>query len=198
MPPERRAKKFSLVNANFFGSLRLLASNAQLAGLATAQFFYMIAHNVYPAVFVWFTMYRYGWQEGTNGLALAATGVCSIIVQGGLVGPVVKALGARRALIVGLLFGITGFLIYGIGPGDISVWIAIPIGALWGFYGPAAQTLMTQHVSPTQQGQLQGALGSLMGIAAIISPPLYTNVFAAAIEWKSKVPANFGSWIIRA
>ena len=101
----------------------------------------------------------------------------------------VKALGARRSLIVGLLFGITGFLIYAIGPTDISVWIAIPIAALWGFYGPAAQTLMTQHVGPSQQGQLQGALGSLMGIASIISPPLYTNVFAAAIEWKSKVPS---------
>jgi DHA1 family tetracycline resistance protein-like MFS transporter len=94
----------------------------------------------------------------------------------------VKFLGVRRSVIVGLLFGITAFAIYAIGPTDKSVWIAIPIAALWGFYNPAAQTLMTQQVNPSQQGQLQGALGSLMGIAAIISPPLYTNVFATAID----------------
>jgi len=189
LPPERRSKTLSFDNAHFFGSMRLLMSNPRLMGLAVAQFFYMVGHNVYPAVFVWFTMYRYGWNEATNGLALAATGAASIIVQGGLVGPVVKALGARRSIIVGLSFGITAFLIYAIGPTDISVWIAIPIGALWGFYGPAAQTLMTQSVSATEQGRLQGALGSLMGIASIIAPPLYTTAFALAIEHKNALPA---------
>jgi len=190
LPPERRSKTLSFANANFLGSMRLLTSNVRLAGLAVAQFFYMVAHNVYPAVFVWFTMYRYGWSEATNGLALAATGVASIIVQGGLVGPVVRTLGARRSIITGLSCGIAAFLIYAVGPTETSVWIAIPIGALWGFYGPAAQTLMTQSVSPSEQGRLQGALGSLMGIAAMIAPPLYTNVFAFAVEYKNAVPAT--------
>lgn len=182
LPPERRTKHFTFANANFLASLRLLGSNFQLAGLGAAHFFYAIAHNVYPAVFIWFTMYRYGWSETTNGLALAATGISSVVVQAGLIGPVVKRLGHKHSMIAGLSFGIIGFLIYAIGPTDISVWIAIPIAALWGFYTPAAQTVMTQRVDPSQQGQLQGALGALMGIAAIISPPLYTNVFALSIE----------------
>lgn len=182
LPPERRTKRFTFANANFLASLRLLGSNIQLAGLGAAHFFYAIAHNVYPAVFIWFTMYRYGWSETTNGLALAATGISSVVVQAGLIGPVVKRLGHKHSMIAGLSFGIIGFLIYAIGPTDISVWIAIPIAALWGFYTPAAQTVMTQRVDPSQQGQLQGALGALMGIAAIISPPLYTNVFALSIE----------------
>lgn len=186
LPPERRTKHFSLANAHFFASLRLLASNLQLAGLGAAHFFYAVAHNVYPAVFLWFTMYRYGWSETTNGLALALTGVCSIVVQAGLIGPVVKRLGPRRSMITGLGFGIVGFLIYAIGPTDISVWIAIPIAALWGFYTPAAQTVMTQRVDPTTQGQLQGALGALMGIAAIIAPPLYTHVFAFSIDLSTR------------
>ena len=185
LPPERRTKTFSFKNANVIGAFRLLLSNAQLAGLATAHFFYAVAHNVYPAVFIWFTMYRYGWTEAWNGFALAAVGVASIVVQGGLIGPVVKALGPRRSMITGLLFGIAGFMIYAVGPTDITVWIAIPIAALWGFYTPAAQSIMTQRVDATQQGQLQGALGSIMGVAAIVSPPLYTNVFAAAIEHKT-------------
>lgn len=188
LPPERRSKKFSFANANVVGAFRLLGSNVQLAGLATAHFFYAVAHNVYPAVFMWFTMYRYGWTEALNGFALAAVGVASIIVQGGLIGPVVKALGQRRSMMAGLLFGITGFMIYAVGPFDFTVWIAIPIAALWGFYTPAAQSIMTQQVDPTKQGQLQGALGSLMGIAAIVSPPLYTSGFAASIEHKDIAP----------
>jgi DHA1 family tetracycline resistance protein-like MFS transporter len=187
LPRDRRAK-FSLKNAHPLGSLRMLMSNAHLASLATAQFFYMVAHNVYPAVFIWFTTFRYGWDPAKNSWALAATGVMSIVVQGGLVGPVVKALGERRSMIVGLSCGITAFLIYAVGPTDISVWIAIPIGALWGFYGPAAQTLMTQSVSPTEQGRLQGALGSMMGIAMIIAPLLYPQIFAAAIDFNNATP----------
>ena len=188
LPPERRSKHFSLANANPIGAFRLLARNTQLAGLATAQFLYMLGHNVYPAVFVWFTKYRYGWDEAMNGWALALVGVTSIIVQGGLVGPVVKALGERRSILTGLSFGIAGFLIYAFGETSYWVWVAIPVSALWGFYGPAAQTLMTQRVDPSEQGKLQGALGSLMGIASIIAPMLYPNALAFAIEARADAP----------
>lgn len=188
LPPERRSKKFSLVHANPFGAFKLLTSNVQLAGLAVAQFLYMVGHNVYPAVFTWFVMYRHGWDEATIGWSLAAVGATSIVVQGGLIGPVVKALGERRAIIVGLTFGIIAFLIYAFGPTGFWVWVAIPIAALWGFYAPAAQNLMTQRVSPSQQGQLQGALGSLMSIAMIIAPILYPQVFALAIDAKDLAP----------
>ena len=187
LPPERRAK-FTLRNANPFGAFRMLVSNTRLMGLATAQFLYMVGHNIYPAVFVWFAMYRYGWNEAMIGWALALVGVMSIVVQGGLIGPVVKALGERRSMIVGLLFGIVAFLIYAFGETGFWAWVAIPIAALWGFYAPAAQTLMTQEVGPSEQGRLQGALGSLMGIAMIIAPLLYPQVFAAAIDAKHLAP----------
>ena len=184
LPPERRSKTFSLAKANPLSSFKLLSSHPELFGLATAQFLYMIAHNVYPTVFAWFVMYRYGWDQLMIGYALAAVGVTSIIVQGGLTGPVVKALGERRAIIVGLCFGIFGFLIYTFGSTGFWVWVAIPVAALWSFYGPAAQSLMSQRVSPSEQGQLQGALGSMNGISFIIAPILYPQIFAAAIDIK--------------
>jgi DHA1 family tetracycline resistance protein-like MFS transporter len=181
LPPERRMA-FSLFRANPIGSLRLLASNAKIAGLGLANFFYAVGHNVYPAIFSWFAYYRYGRDGKTMGLALAAVGIMSILVNGFLVGPVVKALGTRRSILLGLGFGIVGFLLYAVGPTSAWVWVAIPVAALWGIYGPAAQTVMTQSVDPHMQGQLQGALASLMGLASIISPGLYTQVFAKAID----------------
>lgn len=187
LPVERRAK-FTLSNANPFGAVKLLLSNAQLAGLSLAQFLYMVAHNVYPAVFTFFTTYRYGWDAVMISYALGAVGVASIIVNGFLVGPLVKRLGERRAIVVGLAFGVTAFLMYGFGETGMWVWFAIPVAAIWGLYAPAAQTLMTQRVSASEQGRLQGALGSLMGVAMIIAPLLYPQIFAAAIDLKKTAP----------
>jgi DHA1 family tetracycline resistance protein-like MFS transporter len=135
--------------------------------------------------------YRYGWDSRQNGLALTVSGVAGVLVQAGLAGRVVRRLGSRRAMLVGLGCGITGLLLYGFGPTDRWVWIAIPVAALWGFYGPAAQTVMTQRVAPTQQGQLQGALASVQGITSLIAPPLYTGVFAAAVERTTLLGAPF-------
>jgi DHA1 family tetracycline resistance protein-like MFS transporter len=185
--PQERRMKFSIRRANPIGSFYLLGSNRKVAGLAGANFFYMVGHNVYPAIFVWFAQYRYGWNPRMVGFALMLVGIASIVVNGALVGPIVKVLGTRRSILTGLAFGIIGFLLYAVGPNENWVWVAIPVAALWGIYGPAAQTVMTQSVDPHMQGQLQGALASLMGLASIISPSLYTQVFAKGIDPASPI-----------
>jgi MFS transporter, DHA1 family, tetracycline resistance protein len=54
--------------------------------------------------------------------------------------------------------------------------------ALWGFSGPPVQGLMTRRVAPSQHGQLQGANGSLLGIAELIGPGIFTLTFATFIS----------------
>lgn len=189
LPPEKRSKAFVLSRANPIGSLAFLASHPQMFGLAMAQFLYMVAHNVYPTVFNWFVTYRYEWNEMMISYALAAVGVTSIVVQGGLTGPVVKRLGERQAMMFGLYCGIIGFLIYGFAPTGGWIWLAIPISALWAFYGPAAQSLMSRCVDPSEQGRLQGALASMNGIAFMIAPVLYPQLFAAALDMKDTTGA---------
>jgi DHA1 family tetracycline resistance protein-like MFS transporter len=95
---------------------------------------------------------------------------------------VVKRLGERKALITGLMFGIAGFTIYGAASVPELVWLAIPVMSLWAFYGPSVQGLMSKRVSPSEQGQLQGANASMMGIASLFTPTLYTQVFAYSID----------------
>ena len=189
LPLERRVA-FSLARANPFGAFKFLTQHRELAGLASAQFLYMLGHNVYPSIFNWFAMFRYGWKEATIGIALSFVGVMSAVVQGALIGPVVKALGERKSIFLGLSFGITAFLIYAFAQTSFWVWVAIPIGAMWGFYGPAAQSLMSQRVKPTEQGQLQGALGSMMGVASILSPLIYPTTFAAALDAQKTMPSD--------
>lgn len=104
-----------------------------------------------------------------------------MIVQGGLVRPIVNKLGERRTMILGLVAGAVGFAIYGFAPTGTIFWLGLPIMAFWGLTSPAAQGIMTRSVAPTEQGQLQGAAGSIMGITGIIGPALFTQTLAASI-----------------
>jgi DHA1 family tetracycline resistance protein-like MFS transporter len=113
---------------------------------------------------------------------LALVGVSAMVVQGAGVGPIVKRLGERRALLLGLGCGALGFLIYGAAPTGPLFWIGIPVMALWGIAGAAIQSLTTQLVAPDQQGQLQGATNSVNSIAQMLGPFLFTLIFAYFIS----------------
>ncbi len=182
LPPERRTKSFDWRKANPVGSINLLRSHPELAGLATINFLWSIAHNVLPAIFVLYTGYRYGWSPGVIGLTMMLTGALSIVVQALLVGPIVKRLGERGALLLGLCAGAIGMAWYG----SASVgWVYLagaPIWALSGLVMPGLQGLMTRRVGPSEQGQLQGANSMINGVAAMIGPALFGLTFAWSLR----------------
>lgn len=180
LPPERRAA-FSWRRANPVGSLKLLRSHPQLVGFAAVHFLYNLAHQSLVSVFVLYAGYRYQWTVTDVGWALAGVGVAFGIVQGGLVGPLVKRFGERRTLIAGLSAGAAGFAIYGLAPTGRLFAFGIPIMAMWGLYGPSAQALMTRRVGAHEQGRLQGALSSVQGMTGIVGPAIFSFTFAAAI-----------------
>ncbi len=95
---------------------------------------------------------------------------------------IVAALGERRTLLFGLGCGTLGFALYAVAPTGYWFWAMMPIAALWGVAGPAAQAIMTHHVDPREQGRLQGAVASLSSIAGILAPTLFTRIFAAVTE----------------
>jgi DHA1 family tetracycline resistance protein-like MFS transporter len=180
LPIARRAR-FAWRRANPFGALALLRSQALLLRLAFVNFLGNLAHAVLPSIGVLYMMYRYGWNESLVGLTLASVGVASIVVQGLVVGPVTRWVGERAALMLGLVFGVGGFLIFALAPTGLIFWLAIPVMALWGLEGPACMALMSRLVGASEQGQLQGANASVTGIANLFGPGLFTLTFAFAI-----------------
>jgi DHA1 family tetracycline resistance protein-like MFS transporter len=158
--------------------LPFLRSCRILAGLQTANFFSQLAHVVLPSTFVLYATYRYGWDVRMVGLTLAIVGLSSMVVQGTAIGPIVKRLGERKALLIGFVFGAIGFFIYGAAPTGLWFCVGIPVMALWGVSGAATQALMTQQVAADQQGQLQGATSSVQSISQMLGPFLFTLTFA--------------------
>ena len=184
LPVEKRAKS-AWHMANPLGSLSLLRSNVELSWLALVNTINYLAHQSLPAVFVLYSEYRYGWTERGVGLALAAIGICAAAVSGGMVGPYVKRFGERSSLLSGLVFGVLGFVGMAFAPKAWAMFAAIPLIALWGVAGPAMQSLMSQHVDPSSQGKLQGAINSLRALTGMIGPLIFTQVFAVAISAKA-------------
>jgi MFS transporter, DHA1 family, tetracycline resistance protein len=179
LPPEKRTPHFDWAHANPLGSLKLLRRYPQVLGLVGVLFLMALAHMVYPTTFVLYADYRFGWGPRMVGYTLALVGVLSAIVQGGLIKKIVGALGERHALLFGLGCGTLGFALYALAPTGYWFWAAMPVAALWGVAGPAAQAMMTHQVDPREQGRLQGAVASLSSVAGIIAPTLFTRTFAA-------------------
>jgi len=184
LPKERRVP-FSWRSANPVGALKLLRSHPLLATLASGFFLMQLAHVVLPSTAVLYMRYRYAWDTRQVGWLLAGVGICSLIVQGGVVKPAVKLLKERGALLTGLAFGAAGFIVYGAASTGVFFWVGVPVMALWSIATPSLQTIMTQSVAPTEQGRLQGALASLTGLASLIGPTIFTQTFAASVGDKS-------------
>ena len=189
LTPEKRQGRLAWKNANPIGALRLLRSHAELLGLASVNFLGYLAHEIYATVWILYVMYRFGWDQRMIGMALAVVGVCSIVCSAVLVGPIVARLGERRALLTGLLFATAGFVIYGTAGSSITFLAAIAISSLWSLAGPTSQSLMTRRVSSAEQGELQGAIASLRGIAMIIGPQIFASTFAYFISHDHHIPS---------
>jgi MFS transporter, DHA1 family, tetracycline resistance protein len=196
LPPERRSPRFDWSHANPLGALRLLRAYPQVFGLAAVVFLANLAHYVYPSIFVLFAGYLYGWGPHEVSWVLALVGVCSIVVNALLVGRIVRVLGERRALLLGLGCGVAGFAIYGVAGSGVVFLLGVPISALWGVAGPAAQALITRQVGAQVQGRIQGALMSLVSLAGIAGPLLFANVFAWFIGRQAPAHLPGAPWLL--
>ena len=169
--------------ANPWGAMRLLLRNRRLLGLATVSFLDSLALISLPATFVLYATHKFGWSDQTVGWAFASTGIGLAIAHALVTGPVVRLFGERGTLVGGLLLGTVGFSLYGVSWDSWVIWAAIPIIALWGLAESAMQSLMSAEVPLHEQGQLQGALASLVALAETVGPLIFTQVYAAAITW---------------
>ena len=171
-------RSFNWRRANPLGALRALGRLSGVTPLLLVYFIYYVGFAVYPAVWSYFGKERFDWSPSTIGLSLALFGVAMALIQGGLIRPVLKALGERGTVIAGHLFSITSLI--GIAFITSSTWVLVltPIAAFGGIIPPALQGIMSARVANDAQGELQGALTSTSALAMILSPLVMTYTFA--------------------
>jgi DHA1 family tetracycline resistance protein-like MFS transporter len=175
-------RRFDWKRANPVGALALLGTRKGLIGLVGVYGLYMLAHQALQSTFVLYTEHRYHWDARTVGLMLAGVGACTIVVQGGLVRFAVARMGERRTLLLGLTGGVLGFLGYALAGSTGAMAATVPVFGVMFFTGPPLQGLMAHKVQPNEYGLLQGTNASIMGIAGIVGPVLFTQVFAFFLQ----------------
>jgi len=176
-PENRRA--FSWRRANPVGTLVRLRRAEGLGVMVAVYFLIQLAGFVYPAVWTYVAIAKFGWSEAEIGASLAYYGVIFVISQAVMIPLVLPRLGERRVIWMVLALQVimlTGLATAPSGP-VLYAWISTAI--FTGMGGPALQKVMTERAGPDTQGELQGGLSALGGIVLILSPLIYTQLFFA-------------------
>jgi len=182
-------RPFSWRRANPLGSLKQLNKYPAVGGLVISIALLYVAAHAVQSTWTYYTMQKFSWTEKTVGLSLGFVGLTVGLVQGLLIRVVIPKLGNERSIYTGLGFYALGFLLFAFATQGWMMFAFIVPYALGGISGPAIQGIISNHVPRNEQGELQGALTSLMSATAIVGPLLMTSMFA----WftSPQAPFNF-------
>jgi DHA1 family tetracycline resistance protein-like MFS transporter len=185
--PRERRRAFSLARANPLGTFTHLVRYPIVLGLAASMFLLNLAMFGLHATWVLYTAHRFHWSGVETGLSLTIVGLGAAVVQGGLVRRIVPWLGEPRALILGISIVAASYFGYGLSPWGWLLYVILTVASLGGIAQPAGQAIITKAVPPNEQGEVQGALTSLQGVAAILGPLIGGGVFAYFISGHAPV-----------
>ncbi|TAG75804.1 MAG: MFS transporter, partial [Runella slithyformis] len=169
---------FDWKRANPLGSLRQLQKYPAVMGLVASLFFIYVAGHATQGIWSYYVMEKFGWNQDLVGYSLGFVGLMVAIVQGGLTRVLIPKLGQQRAVFVGLSFYALGFVLFAFASQGWMMYAFMIPYSLGGLAGPSLQAIISGYVPPNEQGELQGALTSLVSITSIIGPLFMTNLFA--------------------
>lgn len=170
-------RPFQWSRANPFGSFAALSRLPGISRLIFMFFVYQVAFTVYPVIWAFYTKASFGWDGVMTGRSLAMFGVSMALVQGVLIGPILKRYGEVGTILRGLAFNALAFLSLSIVTNEVVVLMLVPLTALGAVVVPALQGLVSKTVGDDEQGEAQGLLSSAMSLAMVLSPLLMTNIF---------------------
>jgi DHA1 family tetracycline resistance protein-like MFS transporter len=176
LPPESR-RAFDWRRANPLGTLLQMRKHPVVLGLLGALFLWMVAHQVMPSTWTFYTKLRFGWSEMMIGVSLAAAGVVMAVSQATLMRVLVPRLGERRTALAGIAVASVGYLGYGTATASWMMFAWLVTWLLGALVMPSTNALMSHRVEKSAQGELQGAVASLFSLSSIVGPPLMTQLF---------------------
>jgi MFS transporter, DHA1 family, tetracycline resistance protein len=176
LPPEKR-RAFSIARANPLGNVIQMAKLPLVLGFLTVIFLMQLAAQSQLSIWSYYGILKFNWTPFQIGLTVTFYGVLLAAVQGGLTGPAIKRYGEVRTATISLMFSLPAYLVFAFAGSTWAMLFGIVLGTMGGFAFPAMQSIMTRSVSEDAQGELQGAIASMISATSIIGPVIMTNVF---------------------
>lgn len=177
LKPENR-RKFEWSRANPVSSLLNLKRYPVIIGLVTSLIMVYISAHAVQSNWAYYTMEKFKWTPRIVGFSLAVVGLVFAVVQGGLIRMIIPKLGNERSVYVGLGLNASGLLLFALATKTWMMFAFTVVYCLGGIAGPALQGIISTQVPANEQGELQGALTSLMSVTSIVGPPLMTSTFS--------------------
>lgn len=180
--PESLAKEhrrpFDIKRANPIGALFMLKRYPVVLGLVVSITCIYLASHAVNSTWTFFTMEVFHWNETQVGYSLGFVGLLVAIVQGFLIRIINPKLGQKRSIYYGLILTALGFFLFAFASQSWMMYAFLIPYCLGGIAQPAIQSIIAGQVPSNEQGELQGALTSLMSITAIFGPLVMSNTFA--------------------
>ncbi|MFC5282037.1 TCR/Tet family MFS transporter [Pedobacter alpinus] len=177
LPLEKR-RPFVLKRANPFGSLMQLKKYPAVSGLIITLILMYTANNGLQSTWAYYGMEKFSWNEAWVGYSLGFIGLMIGVVQVVIIRWAIPKFGQEKSLYIGLSFYSLGLLLFAFAPNGLLMFVFIVPYSLGGIAGPALQSIISGYAPSNEQGELQGALTSLMSATTIFAPPLMTMLFA--------------------
>ncbi len=177
LPVEKR-RPFELKRANPLGSLLQLKKYPAMGGLIIVLILMYTAMNGLQSTWAYYGMEKFSWNEAWVGYSLGFIGLMIGVVQVGIIRWAIPKFGQNKSLYIGLAFYSLGLLLFAFAPSGFWMFIFIIPYSLGGIAGPALQSIISGFAPANEQGEIQGALTSLMSATTIFAPPIMTTIFA--------------------
>lgn len=172
-----KRRPFNWKRANPIGTFNFLRKQSKISNLVVALILVYVALHAVQSNWHFFTMYKFNWTERTVGLSLGLLGLLLGFVQGVLIRWTTPKLGEQKSVYFGLLFYALGFMLFAFTNQGWMMFVFLIPYSLGGICGPALQSIISKNIPSNEQGELQGALASLVSATSIIGPPMMTNLF---------------------
>jgi DHA1 family tetracycline resistance protein-like MFS transporter len=175
--PKESRRPFDIRRANPVGALVHIRAYRFVPRLAAAIFFWQLAHQAFPSTWSYYTIFKFHWSKAEVGGSLAFVGAIMALSQGLLTRVLVPRYGERRTALLGLACGAGAYLGFTFATHGwmMYAWLVAWLGA--GMVYPSMNAIMSQQAPANAQGEVQGAVASLYGLAAVIGPPIMTQLF---------------------
>ena len=176
LPLESRRNLPRKRDLNPFARIGQVLTDPSVGRLCAAFFLFFLAFNGFTAILVLYFKQRFGWGPELATFAFLVVGVVATLVQGVLIGPLVKRIGEWRLTLIGLVLVIVGCLmIPGVGSPERApaIFIAVAILALGtGLVTPSLRSLVSRRLGREGQGTALGSLQALQSLGSFLGPPI--------------------------